>query len=282
MSRSHSKVVARMHRPALNRVVRADNIDFMSDLPEACCDLIYTDPPFDSAGAFGTSSPSAPSKGDRRAGFLADYLDFLEPRLAQMHRLLSDRGSLYVHLDWRSVHHVKVMLDEIFGPENFLNEIIWAYRSGGRPARWFPRKHDTLLLYAKQIGGHTFNRLRDGEYRTRGLNVGEDGRLYKSTRNGRLYFDPAGPAVCDVWDIPFLSTVSKERTGYPSQKPEALLERIIRASADEGDLVADFFCGSGVTLAVAKRLGRCFVGCDINPEAVALTENRLAHVSKPS
>jgi DNA modification methylase len=178
------------------------------------------------------------------------------------------------------VHHVKVLLVELFGGDHFLNEIIWSYRSGGRSGRWFPRKHDTLLLYAKRLGHHTFNRLRDGAYRTRDLRVTNGGRPYKSTRAGPIYFDPAGPVIPDVWDIPFLSTVATERTDYPSQKPEALLERVVKASSNEGDLVADFFCGSGTTLAVAKRLNRRYLGCDINPDAVEITKRRLAQTSK--
>jgi site-specific DNA-methyltransferase (adenine-specific) len=171
------------------------------------------------------------------------------------------------------------MLDELFGAGHFLNEIVWSYRSGGRPGQWFARKHDTLLLYAKRVGWHTFNRLRGGQYRTRDLCMTKEGRPYKSTKKGLIYFDPAGPELSDVWDIPFLSTVSRERTGYPTQKPEALLERIIKASSNEGDLVADVFCGSGTTLVVAKRLNRRYLGCDINPEAVTIAKRRLAGVT---
>ena len=249
----------------------------MRGLPDGRCDLIYADPPFNLKRTISKSG----SARDRDHGGLREYLAQLRLRVTEMRRLLSDRGSLYMHLDWQTVHYVKVMLDEVFGTENFLNEIIWSYRSGGRPARWFARKHDTLLLYARNAGQHTFNRQRGGAYRTRDLRMTEDGRPFKSTRNGPLYFHPDGPALSDVWEIPFLSTVSKKRTGYPSQKPEALLERIIRASSNEGDLVADFYCGSGTTLAVAKRLGRQWLGCDINPEAVAITEKRLAEIPAP-
>ena len=247
----------------------------MGELQDGCCDLIYGDPPFNSKRT--VCRPGRPARGfsDKHAGGIAGYLEFLRPRVAEMHRLLSGRGSLYVHLDWRTVHYAKVMLDEIFGAENFLNEIIWSYGSGARPARWLARKHDSLLLYARSIGQHTFHRLRGGKYRTLDLQIDAQGRPYKSTRRGPIYFDPAGPALSDVWDVPFLSTVSKERTGYPTQKPEALLERIILISSDEGDCVADFFCGSGTTLAVAKRLKRRWLGCDINPDAIAITQDRL-------
>ncbi|MCH9034592.1 MAG: site-specific DNA-methyltransferase, partial [Planctomycetes bacterium] len=163
---------------------------------------------------------------------------------------------------------------------NFLNEIIWHYHSGGRLSKWFPRKHDTLLVYAKTPGEQTFNRPRGGAYRTQDLRYDDAGTPYKSTRKGPIYFHRDGPALSDVWDLPFLSTVSKEREGYPYQKPEALLERIVRASSNEGDVVADFFCGSGTTLAVAKRLGRRWIGCDVSPEAIAVTRRRLARLGQ--
>jgi len=203
---------------------------------------------------------------------------FLRPRLEQMHRVLGSRGSLYVHLDFRIVHYVKVLLDEIFGQGNFLNEIIWSYRTGGRSMRWFARKHDTILLYAKRLGEHTFNLQRGGDFRTLGLNRDEQGRPYKTTRRGRLYFHDQGPALTDVWELPFLSTVARERNGYPAQKPIALLERIVRASSNPGDLVADFFCGSGTALVVAKQLGRHYLACDCNAAAVAMTQERLQAV----
>lgn len=263
-------------RQCEDTVVCADNLGFMRSLGDGSCDLIYADPPFNSNRRVARADRSSPGFDDRHAGGLDGYLSFLRPRLTEMRRLLSSRGLLCVHLDWRTVHYVKVMLDELFGVKQFLNEIIWAYRSGGRPAPWFARKHDTLLLYAKHTGKHTFNRLRGGAYRTRDLRLTPDGRPYKSTRKGPIEFHPDGPAVSDVWDIPFMSTVSKERTDYPTQKPQVLLERIVLAASNEGDLVADFFCGSGTTLVVAKRLKRRWLGVDINPEAIAISKRRLA------
>ncbi len=257
-------------------VDHADNLACMRQLEDGCCDLIYSDPPFERSGVVThDSSSKQPIAAQDRKGLLDDYLGFLRPRLAEMFRVLADHGSLYIHLDWRAVHYVKVMLDDIFGSRCFLNEVIWSYRTGGRPGAWFSRQHDTVLLYAKNPPKHTFHRLRDGTYRTRDLRMDASGRPYKTTRNGRVYFHPDGPALSDVWDIPFLSTVSRERTGYPSQKPEALLQRAIRASSNEGDLVADFFCGSGTTLVAAKRLNRRWLGCDISPEAVAIARRRL-------
>ncbi len=254
------------------RLHRGDNLEFMQALPEGSCDLIYVDPPF---------FADKPSRGNRHRfrsawqGGLEAYLEFLRPRLAEMHRLLPDHGSLYVHLDATVVHYVKIMLDELFGRDQFLNEIVWRYRTGGVARRWFGRKHDTILFYAKHCGHHTFHVLRDGRYRTDGLHRDAAGRPYKQTTKGKIYFHAEGPAMTDVWDVPFLSTVSLERTGYPTQKPEALLERVVLASSDPGDTVADFFCGSGTTLAAAARQGRRYLGCDISSEAIAVARRRL-------
>jgi site-specific DNA-methyltransferase (adenine-specific) len=258
-----------------SQVYCGDNLAFMQRLPDGCCDLIYVDPPF-FAEHRGQGNRGVFT--DAWAGGFDGYLEFLRPRLEQMCRLLSDPGSIYVHLDSHVVHYVKVMMDEVFGRENFMNEIIWAYRTGGLSRRWFGRKHDTILLYARRRGSHTFNLQRKGTYRTDGLNRDESGRPYKQTRRGRLYFHPDGPAMTDVWDIPFLSTVSLERTGWPTQKPETLLDRIVRCSSNPGDIVADFFCGSGTALVVARKLGRRYLGCDISSKAVRITRRRLAAV----
>lgn len=268
-------------------VVRTgDNRAWMARLPDACIDLIYADPPFATGRPRRRAERSAHDDGDamrfddRWPGGVRAYVAFLEPRLREMHRLLRPTGSLFVHLDWHAVHYVKVLLDDVFGYDNFLNEIVWSYRTGGTGRRWFARKHDSILAYARQRGRHTFHVLRDGEFRTDGMRYDpHDGRPYKSTTRGRLYFHPGGPALTDVWDVPFLSTVSRERTGYPAQKPLALLKRIIRAASNPGDRVADFFCGSGTTLVAARRLGRRALGVDISARATALTRQRLRDIT---
>ncbi len=290
----------------LGRISCNDNLALMASLPDACCDLIYADPPFCTGRAQvrngavrrkrcdGTACGTKPVARDgakqRKCereqspvalldswpGGVKGYLEFLAPRIREMRRLLSPTGTLYLHLDWHAVHYVKVLADDVFGADNFLNEVIWSYRTGGRSNAWFARKHDTILVYARRLGCHKFHLLRGGAFRTDGMNYDSDGRPYKKTRSGRLYFHPDGPALTDVWEIPFLSTVSLERTGYPTQKPEALLERIIRASTDPDDLVADFFCGSGTTLAVARRLGRRWLGCDSSPQAAKVAQRRLS------
>jgi len=257
-----------------NAVFRCDCADLLGRVGDEAIDLIYIDPPFCTQAR--RNGASGANYGDSWRDGLDGYLEFLEARLRPMHRVLSRRGSLFVHLDYRTVHYVKVMLDRIFGPENFMNEIIWSYRTGGVAKQWFGRKHQTVLAYAKRLGEHTFHQLREGEYRTDGMNYDEEGRPYKMTKKGRLYFDRRGPAVTDVWEIPFLSTVGREREGYPDQKPLKLLERIVGCCSNEGDVVADFFCGSGTALVAAKRLKRRWVGCDVNPDAVVLARKRLA------
>ncbi len=253
-----------------------DNLALLSATAADSIDLIYIDPPFGTGRRRATTT-----SGQHYADSARDVhttIDTLRPRLAAMHQVLKPSGTIYVHLDWRVAHYIKVLMDELFGPDNFLNEVIWHYRTGGSSRRWFGRKHDTILVYAKTCGRHTFNIVRAGAFRTDGLNYDGAGRPYKTTRKGRLYFNPDGPAATDVWDIPFLSTVATERTGYPTQKPERLLERIIAASSNPGDIVADYFCGSGTTLTVARRLGRLALGCDINSAAVDISRRRLAHV----
>ncbi len=258
-----------------------DNLELLEQVADQSVDLIYIDPPFHT-GRQRTHSQSQQGYADRTDGGIQGYLELLGPRLRHMHRVLTDKGTLYAHLDWRTVHYVKVFLDDLFGASNFLNEIIWHYRSGGVSKRWFGRKHDTLLVYARRKGTHTFNVQRGGTFRTDGLHRDAEGRPYKMTRNGRLYFHADGPVLSDVWDLPFLSTVALERCGYPTQKPEALLERVISASSNPQDLVADFYCGSGTTLVVAQRCGRRILGCDHNPQAIAVARRRLQSHVQPS
>jgi site-specific DNA-methyltransferase (adenine-specific) len=249
----------------------------MQSLTPESCDLIYLDPPFGSGRKRLSRSPRAAGDGfdDVWSRGITDWLAFMEPRLRACHALLRHHGTLYLHSDWRTSHYARAQLDTIFGAENFLNEIIWHYRTGGVSKRWFARKHDTILVYARARGKHRFHVLREGTYRTDGLMRDETGRPYKQTRKGRLYFHSGGPALTDVWDVPFLSTVSSERAGWPTQKPLALMKRVIQASSNPGDLVADFFCGSGTTLVAARQLGRQWLGCDLSQQAVGIAQRRI-------
>jgi len=261
-----------------NRLFFGDNLHIMRQLPSNSIDLIYIDPPFFSGRnynvIFGDKNESR-SFTDIWEGGMPGYLVWLNARLFEMKRLLKPTGSICVHVDWHASHYVKVEMDKIFGSDNFGNEIIWSYRTGGLSKQWFPRKHDSLLLYFRNQAEHFFKPLHGGEFRTLGMNYDEDGRPYKTTKKGRLYFNEEGPALTDVWEIPFLSTVSDERIGYPTQKPEALLEKVVQSCSQKGDVVADFFCGGGTTPAVAQRLNRRWISCDQSRIAVAVTADRI-------
>lgn len=215
--------------------------------------LVYADPPFFSQREYDTFD-------DRWVG-INEYVEDLVTRLIHCWKLLGEHGVMIVHLDWHAVHYVKVALDEYLGYDRFLNEIIWWYNSGGASKRWLARKHDNLLVYVKGPD-YTFNVLRE-PYATPNV-------------EGRAGFHPEGRMLTDVWDISFISTTSKERTGYSTQKPLALLERIIAIYSKLGDIVLDPYAGSGTTGAAAEIMGRDSILCDINPDAVALMHQRLA------
>ena len=210
-------------------------------------------------------------------GSLLAYLVSMSLRITEIHRVLKSTGSFYLHCDPTASHYLKLVLDAVFCSQggNFQNEVVWSYRTGGVGKQWFSRKHDVLFFYAKKTGQHHFNVQHSGSFRTEGMNYDEEGKPYKSTKKGRLYFNSQGPTMTDVWEIPFLSTVSLERLGYPTQKPESLLERIIQASSNEGDLVLDAYCGCGTTIAVAQRLKRAWIGIDITYQSISLVLRRL-------
>ena len=263
-------------------VVLGDNATVLPGLPDGAFQLIYIDPPFNT-GKTQTRRTLSTSRDDRgtRVGFKGqtysttvtgsrayedtfdDYLAFLEPRLREARRLLSESGTFYLHLDYREVHYAKVLLDRIFGRDCFLNEIIWAYDYGARSTRKWPAKHDTILVYVKNAGEYWFDASAvDREpYMAPGLVTKE-----KAAR---------GKLPTDVWWHTIVSPTGKEKTGYPTQKPEGLLRRMITASTKPGDRVLDFFAGSGTTGAVARALGRRFVLVDENPEAVKVMRARL-------
>jgi site-specific DNA-methyltransferase (adenine-specific) len=264
-------------------VLEEDNLTVLRGLPDSCIDLVYIDPPFGTGQVRRLESIRTGVGTRTRFGFggraynydvvsvhgyrddmaLEEYLAFLADRLAEIHRVLRPTGSLYVHLDFHAVHYVRLMLDEIFGPERFLNEVIWAYDFGGRPRDRWPKKHDNILWYSKS-GSWVFNSSEVDRlpYMAPGL-VGPE----KAAR---------GKAPTDTWWMTVVPTNSKERTGYPTQKPVALVERVVRACSNPGDLVADFFCGSGTTGVAAKRLGRRYLLVDNNPEAVRISRQRLS------
>lgn len=266
-----------------NLIVLADNLQVLGGLPSDSMNLIYIDPPFNTGREQSRQSISTTrSSSGTRIGFKGnsyetvkgsitgyddafdDYLEFLEPRLIQAWRVLATNGTLYLHLDYREVHYAKVMLDALFGRDCFLNEIIWAYDYGGKSRSKWPAKHDNILVYVKDPKNYTFNSdAVDREpYMAPGLVTPE------KVARGKL--------PTDVWWHTIVSPTGKEKTGYATQKPEAILARIINASSNPGDWVLDFFAGSGTTGAVAQRLGRKFVLVDQNPEAIKIISGRVS------
>ncbi len=272
-----------------------DNWEVMQRLPAESIDLIYIDPPFFSNRQHEIiwgNGAELRAFGDRWKGGINVYVQWMKERLMEMHRLLKPTGTIYVHLDWHAVHYVKCEMDNIFGMKNFLNEIIWCYNVGGKSQRHWARKHDSLLFYSKSnewfFDGKTVGFTRDTGEKSFGgkMGVDENGRKYqdklvKSTgKYYRYYLDE--PKIPEDWwtDINSIQSQSKERLGYPTQKPKELLERIIKASSNEGDVVADFFVGGGTTIAVAERLGRRWIGCDVSPVACKLARRRVAKLIK--
>jgi site-specific DNA-methyltransferase (adenine-specific) len=267
---------------AEDSVILGDCAVVLPELPDAAFQLIYIDPPFNTGKAQlrRTLATTRDETGDR-TGFAGrryattelgrygysdvhdDYLGMLEPLLRETRRLLTESGTLYLHIDYREAHYVKVLLDDVFGRDAFLNELIWAYDFGGRARDRWPAKHDTILVYVRTPGAHFFDQdaVERIPYLAPGL-VGPD----KAAR---------GKLPTDVWWHTIVPTAGKEKTGYPNQKPEGILRRVIQASSRPGDRVLDFFAGSGTTGAVAAQLGRRFVLIDNNPEAVAIMSNRL-------
>jgi site-specific DNA-methyltransferase (adenine-specific) len=263
-------------------VVHAENLDFLATLPDGCFPLIYIDPPFNTGKRQRrtTLRTTKDDDGDR-VGFggqrfrtvrervlqfddtFDDYLAFLEPRLCEAHRVLAPTGTLYVHLDYREVHYARFLLDEIFGRDCLLNEIIWAYDYGARPKRRWPAKHDNVLVYVKDPEHFTFDTatVEREPYMAPSLVTAE-----KAAR---------GKLPTDVWWHTIVSPTGKEKTGYPTQKPEGVLRRIVQASSQPGDWVLDFFGGSGTTGAVARSVGRRFVLVDDNPTAIDVMRARL-------
>lgn len=269
---------------SVGRIVLADNLDVLGGLADESIDLIYVDPPFntgkrqtlrrlrtvrdeetgDRTGFGGRRYRSIQLGSQSYLDVHDDYLDFLEPRLAEMRRVLKATGSLYLHLDYREVHYAKVLCDAVFGRECFVNEVIWAYDYGARTRRRWPAKHDDILFYAKDPERYWFDAdaVERIPYMAPGL-VGPE----KAAR---------GKLPTDTWWQTIVPPAGKERTGYPTQKPVAILRRIVAASCPPGGLVADFFAGSGTAGAAAAELGRRFLLVDSNPDAVAVMTRRLA------
>jgi len=266
-------------------VLLGDNLGLLDAFADESFQLAYLDPPFNTGRKQRrkTLATTSDDEGDR-TGFKGrryatrllaessyrdrfdDYLGFLEPRLRHVRRLLTGSGTLYLHIDYREAHYVKLLLDELFGRECFLDEIIWAYDYGARPRRRWPAKHDTILVYVKDPARYFFDAeaVEREPYMAPGLVTAE-----KAAR---------GKLPTDVWWHTIVSPTGKEKTGYPTQKPEGVLRRIVQASSRPGDWCLDCFAGSGTLGAAAAALRRRFVLMDSSPQAVAIARERLKSV----
>ena len=295
-----------LYQPWYNRLIYGDNMLAMQALLKGdpangtpslrgAVDLFYIDPPFDSKADYRTKitlpggdvvqKPTVIEQfgySDLWQNGTVSYLEYMYPRLVLMRELLSERGCIYVHIDWHVGHYMKVILDDIFGKENFLNDIIWCYTGGTDSSRYYPRKHDDILFYAKTTDYYFVgDNMPFAEATMRRFNrIDEEGRRYKenSLADGRVtrtYMKEEGKLVPDYWSIPIVNRTFSEAVNYATQKPEALLERIIKASSNEGDLVCDFFGGSGTTAAVAEKLGRRWITTDIGKPAALVMRKRL-------
>ncbi len=280
-----------------------DNIITLKGIPGNSVDLIYIDPPFNSNRNYETFWEDTQQKRafEDRFGDAQAYIDYMRPRVTELHRILKDTGSFYYHCDWHASHYIKIMLDQIFNFNNFQNEIIWHYEKWTSPSKKsFQKNHDTILFYSKSpnnnlniISTITKN-LEDkykkgyslgGGYGSKGLIVYDKNHpkvkdLIASRKYKVVYASKEGKPLSDVWSIPFINPMAKERLGYPTQKPLSLLERIIKASSNKGDIVLDAFCGCGTTLVAAEKLGRKWIGIDISPTACRVMADRLWDIFK--
>lgn len=284
----------------VNRLVYGDNLlamqalligDDITPSLRNSIDLIYIDPPFDSKADYRTNIQLPDAEIETKPTILeqfaysdtwkdgtVSYLEMMYPRLCLMKELLSDKGSIYVHIDWHVGHYVKVLMDEIFGRENFRNEIIWHYVSGNSPKRDFAKKHDVIFRYVKNINSYIFNiqyREKKEGWEKKYDQVDEEGKKFKWVNGNKIYPNSSETPIDDTWDIPIVNPQAKENVKYFTQKPEALLERIIKASSNEGSIVADFFCGSGTTASVAEKLGRKWITTDIGKPSTLITRKRM-------
>lgn len=266
----------------MNRIYFADNLAVLREMTSGSVDLLYIDPPFntgkqqkrvqiktsrseygDRVGFSGNTYQTTRVGSKAYQDIFQDYKAFLVPRLEEGHRILKPDGSLYFHIDYREVHYCKIWLDEIFGRDSFINEIIWAYDYGYRPKNKWPPKHDNILFYVKDPACYTFNadQIEREPYMAPGL-VGPE----KAAR---------GKLPTDTWWHTIVPTNGKEKTGYPTQKPLGIINRIIKASSNPGDVVMDFFAGSGTVGASCLQHGRYFILVDDNPEALRVMAKRF-------
>ncbi len=255
-----------------NTIYCGDNLEVLSKLPDKSVDLIYADPPFFSNRHYEiiwNDGAEVRAFEDRWQGGIENYLEWMELRLAQCHRVLKDTGSMYLHCDWHANSYLRILMDKIFGYGNLRNEIIWFYNSGSRGKQDFGKRHDTIYRYSK-TDEYFFDTTNIREPYSPNINIPE---------SKKHYYNPNGKVVGDVWQMPILSqNDKKERIGYPTQKPEALLKRIIEASSNKDDIVLDPFCGCGTTLSVSQQLVRKWIGIDVSHTACRMMNERLSRI----
>jgi DNA modification methylase len=272
------------------KLVRGDNRAAMRALLPAYAgkvDLVYIDPPFGTGGSFalteraGGEGDEVHAYSDRWSTGLGAYLSTMLEQLALMRALLSEEGTIFLHCDWHVSHYLRCLLDEVFGPECFKNEIVWRYRRWPAKTRVFQRMHDVLFWYGKAADDRhawtpLFEPLAPSTLETWGTKRQVADFSTGRRKPSQTDEETQGAPLSDVWDIGIIAPIARERVGYPTQKPEALLRRVIEAVTRPGDLVADFFAGSGTTLVAAQKLGRRWIGCDAGPAAIHAAKKRLA------
>lgn len=280
----------------MNKIFWGDNLQVMSHLLKEYrgkVDLIYIDPPFDSKADYkkkidlkgiGKVESDSTSFEEKQYGDIwtnDEYLQFMYERLTIMRELLSEKGSIYLHCDWHKSHHLRILMDEVFGTDKFVNEVIWHYSGAGTPKGCWAKRHDNLFVYSK-TSNYCFN-ADDVRTEYSSTTIERFSHTINNVRNGINFgtqsLNPLGKYPEDVLNISIEAPSASIRTGYPTQKPEALLEKILKASSNPGDLVFDCFMGSGTTQAVAMKLGRRFIGADINLGAIQTTTKRLLSVA---
>ncbi len=265
-----------------NTLYCGDNLDVLREfIPDESVDLIYIDPPFFSNRRYTViwgDETERRSFEDTWEGGMESYVIFMEVRLLEMRRALKPSGAIFVHCDWHASHRIRMLLDKVFGDDHFLNEIIWYYRGGGVSKKYFGRRHDNIYYYCKSADWF-FN--ADGfrpPYASATVErfAHHIGNVRGSKDYGSQTLHPDGKHPDDVWELQPIAPSAKERLGYPTQKPEKLLERVLLSGSKEGDIVLDCFCGCGTTLAVAQKTNRKWIGIDISSSAIRLASERLS------
>jgi len=277
-----------------NTIHCGDNLEELSKLPDNSIDLIYADPPFFSNKHYEiiwNDGAELRAFEDRWQGGINNYVKWMRQRLFECHRVLKDTGSMYLHCDWHANAHLRIQMDNIFGVNNYADEIIWSYSKVGGTTKKLLKWHETIYRYTKNYKQSIFNvdaiRIPYSKATLKGATKGEDGKLYyhrglgKDASVKRLKstpINPAGRLLGDVWHMGDYAAPKGERIGYPTQKPEALLKRIIEASSNKGNIVLDPFCGCGTTISVAHQLGRKWIGIDVSPTACRMMGRRLSKI----